>query len=302
MPEMDGVETTMRIRALRNTLDNFNELNHFNEQYYENIPIIALTANAVFGIAEMFMTSGFNDFMSKPIDTIKLNAVLEKWIPKAKQKKHIDRNSEDGQMQGAVAFFDIPGVDVRKGVNMTGGLADSYLRILSIYVTDSREKIKTIKACLKDNDLPLFAINIHALKGASASIGANSLSEAAARLEKAGEEKNRAFIEAHLDQFLAELERLLCNIDDVLKKNLDNEAAESGSGVLKPDALYSILTELKAALEKMDAAAINSGADRLSAFFGSEETDLIYKNISECILIGDYDEAGSLIETLMQNL
>jgi CheY-like chemotaxis protein len=50
------------------------------------VPVIALTANAVLGIKEMFMENGLNDFLSKPIDTVKLNAVLEKWIPKTKQE------------------------------------------------------------------------------------------------------------------------------------------------------------------------------------------------------------------------
>ncbi len=71
MPQMDGIEATKLIR----------------EMGYAELPIIALTANAISGIKEMFLASGFNDFLSKPIDTIKLNAVLAKWIPKEKQEK-----------------------------------------------------------------------------------------------------------------------------------------------------------------------------------------------------------------------
>jgi len=65
MPEMDGVETTKIIREM-----------------YANLPIIALTANAVSGVKEMFLSSGFNDFLSKPIEIINLNSILEKWLPK----------------------------------------------------------------------------------------------------------------------------------------------------------------------------------------------------------------------------
>jgi len=70
MPEMDGIEATKLIR-----------------EKYANLPIIALTANAVAGTREMFLSSGFNDFLSKPIDTIKLNVILGKWISKEKQEK-----------------------------------------------------------------------------------------------------------------------------------------------------------------------------------------------------------------------
>jgi len=68
MPDMDGVEATKIIREI-----------------YANLPIIALTANAVSGVKEMFFSNGFNDFLSKPIDTINLNSILEKWLPKEKQ-------------------------------------------------------------------------------------------------------------------------------------------------------------------------------------------------------------------------
>jgi CheY-like chemotaxis protein len=75
MPGMDGIETTLKIRSMG-----------YEDPYYKEVPVIALTANAVLGTKEMFIENGFNDFLSKPIDTVKLNAVLEKWIPKEKQK------------------------------------------------------------------------------------------------------------------------------------------------------------------------------------------------------------------------
>jgi CheY-like chemotaxis protein len=56
------------------------------DPYYSSLPIIALTANAVSGTREMFLNNGFNDFLSKPIDIIKLNSILEKWIPKEKKQ------------------------------------------------------------------------------------------------------------------------------------------------------------------------------------------------------------------------
>jgi len=67
MPEMDGVEATNIIR-----------------ETHKNLPIIALTANAVSGVKEMFLSNGFNDFLSKPIDIVNLNSTLEKWLPKEK--------------------------------------------------------------------------------------------------------------------------------------------------------------------------------------------------------------------------
>ena len=76
MPDMDGVETTRRIRSLEN-----------EDSRYADIPIVALTADVVSGMKEMFLEKGFNDFLSKPIDTAELNAVLKKWIPQNKQRE-----------------------------------------------------------------------------------------------------------------------------------------------------------------------------------------------------------------------
>jgi CheY-like chemotaxis protein len=81
MPEMDGIEATERIRALDTDVPEGAE-----DGYFKKVPIIALTANAVSGTKEMFLQSGINDFLSKPLDTIKLNAVLERWIPKGKRR------------------------------------------------------------------------------------------------------------------------------------------------------------------------------------------------------------------------
>ena len=77
MPEMDGVEAAKQIRSLNG--------------YCGNIPIIALTANAISGIQDMFMENGMNGFLAKPIDTVKLNSVLEQWIPKEKRKSPTKR-------------------------------------------------------------------------------------------------------------------------------------------------------------------------------------------------------------------
>ena len=75
MPGMDGIETTKYLRAMGE-----------ESAYYKNLPIIALTAYGVTGAKEMFLQNGFNDYLLKPIDIVKLNVVLKHWIPKEKQK------------------------------------------------------------------------------------------------------------------------------------------------------------------------------------------------------------------------
>ncbi len=74
MPGMDGVETTHQIRRL-------------SGEYFQKIPIVALTANAVSGAKEMFLRESFQDFVSKPIEIKTLERVLKRWIPKELQRK-----------------------------------------------------------------------------------------------------------------------------------------------------------------------------------------------------------------------
>jgi CheY-like chemotaxis protein len=84
MPVMDGLETTARIRAQGRNGDT----------YYQKVPIVAMTANAVTGMREMFLENEFSDFLSKPVDTITLDGILEKWIPEGKKT----RLSETGEI------------------------------------------------------------------------------------------------------------------------------------------------------------------------------------------------------------
>lgn len=71
MPEMDGIDATKMIRAME-------------EEYYKKLPIVALSANAINGVAEMFIEGGMNDFVAKPIEMRVMDAKLKKWLPEDK--------------------------------------------------------------------------------------------------------------------------------------------------------------------------------------------------------------------------
>jgi CheY-like chemotaxis protein len=75
MPDMDGIETTEKIREWEETVKR------------KPIPIIALTANAISGMKEMFLENGFNDYLSKPIEIAKLHDLISRWIPPEKRVK-----------------------------------------------------------------------------------------------------------------------------------------------------------------------------------------------------------------------
>jgi CheY-like chemotaxis protein len=85
MPGMDGLETTAKIREWER--EGGKEKHDAEIPGIPGIPIIALTANAIAGMREMFLSKGFNDYLAKPIEISQLNALMEKWIPQGKHQK-----------------------------------------------------------------------------------------------------------------------------------------------------------------------------------------------------------------------
>jgi CheY-like chemotaxis protein len=223
MPVMDGIETTAAIRAWE------------KEQHKkQRIPIIALTANAVVGMREMFLESGFDDFLSKPIDISKLDEMLDRWIPKEKRDTRKNAASGNGASSdsGASDADDtqkgssksakadpadikemyIPGVDTAKGIALTGGVFETYKQLLFMLSKDIDERLQFFRKEITTDTLPDFVTHVHSLKSASASIGAGEISSLAAGLEAIGKAGDAAFIRESLPDFTKKLEELKKNI------------------------------------------------------------------------------------------
>ncbi|MGN1102002.1 MAG: response regulator, partial [Huintestinicola sp.] len=185
MPEMDGIEATKIIRNMEG-------------EYYKKLPIIALTANAVNGVREMFIREGLNDFLAKPIELSALDRVLRYYLPKeyiqapaATVYSGNDRRQSCNKYnyEGSAMF------DPDKGLMYTGGNADAYREILEMYAKKGPEKKKFIDELFEKKDWKNYIIEVHALKSTSLSIGAVKLSELAKELESAGKAKSYGTIE-----------------------------------------------------------------------------------------------------------
>jgi len=286
MPEMDGIETTKHIREMGG-----------KNPYYANLPIVALTANAVSGTKEMFLSNGFSDFLSKPVDVIKLNAVLAKWLPKEKQEKLSEEaiaNTDTGSLEAT--GMKIAGVDVKKGISLTGGTLKGYMRTLAVFHKDGLQKIEEIRKSLEMGNYHLYAIYVHALKSALANIGANGLSESAKALEFAGKQKDTAFISSNNAQFLMNLETILNSLGNVLSSGGNDEQKVS----VDFELFRNELNKLREALESLDSAAIDKIADNLQEFAQADGVGSSVENILRSVLIGEYDEAIAMIDALMK--
>jgi PAS domain S-box-containing protein len=281
MPGMDGLETTKMIRASGGTL-----------------PIIALTANAVPGVKEMFLASGFNDYLAKPIDTIKLNAILEKWIPKNKQIRTANpfQNTYAPADAATADSITVEGLDVKKGFLRTGGAMELYLDTLAVFCADAHEKIAEIENCLKTGDLSLYTTYVHALKSAAANIGATELSETAKILEEAGNAGDNTAVTRQGPAFIAALEALTARINGVLFLRRGNAADQEAfdTALLKQELL-----ELREAIKTMDADTISRISKNFRKLPPNAKIGGMTREISDSILMGDYEEAVALINRLV---
>ncbi|MDR0376158.1 MAG: response regulator [Treponema sp.] len=287
MPVMDGIETLRKIRE--------------KGEKYRRLPIIVLTANAIVGMREMFMNEGFDDYLSKPIDTSKLDAILLKWIPKDRQQK--PQAFHTYKTKSATNLI-IDGVDVKEGIKMANGSVESYLDILSVYIKDSKERygtlcsfLQTITASSPDPYiLSIFTTQVHALKSASASIGAKKLAEEALKLEMAGRAASVEFIKQNLGLFCSNLAVILERIERVLPKQADSEDTVQQKELDAKDKRDFL--NLKAAFENEDIYTIDVLFETLNGKQFNAKIKEKLSKIGDLILVSDFKEALKLLEEL----
>jgi CheY-like chemotaxis protein len=194
MPGMDGIEATRIIR------------NEIGTEYAKTVPIIALTANALAGNEELFLGAGFNAFIAKPIDIMRLDVLLNQWVRDRQSGETLWKAAEEKAAAGPEAAGGIPENAKLEGMDFAAGLkrygsGDLYLRILQSYVIHAPGLLDKLRSLTRET-LPDYAITVHGLKGASYGICAGAIGKDAEELEfaaKAGdyekvESKNAAFI------------------------------------------------------------------------------------------------------------
>jgi signal transduction histidine kinase/DNA-binding response OmpR family regulator len=285
MPQMDGIEATSRLRALGGE--------------FETLPIVALTANAVSGMREMFLASGFSDFLSKPIEVNKLNDVLERWIPKARRVKRASKDETQPawtqtQSEPETPIASIAGVDVALGLSRIGGKAKDYLEMLAAFVRSMEERLEALDP---NGDIKTFTIHVHALKSAAANIGASAVSAEAAALEAAGMANDRAAIAERWEHFAAALAALTANIRASLRETQAENAADDPTAQTAPEA-YEILAQLKIAIRELEIDGIDAALERLRRVPLDARWREQTAAIANMALLARFDEALVAIEAL----
>jgi signal transduction histidine kinase/CheY-like chemotaxis protein len=269
MPKMDGLEAVKIIRGLGYT--------H---------PIIALTANALVGQAEMFMKNGFDGFISKPIDIRQLNASLNKMI----RDKHPPEVVEAAQQ----AARNIAAKPVEAQPSSDPKLA-------AMFVLDAEKAIAALSAVLTsgfrgDDDIRQYIVFVHSMKSAFANIGETVSSEAAYKLEQAGKAEDIALITAETPAFL-----------EILRNAIDKYKPKEDDGVIdqeESDEARAYLSEkllvIQTACENYDIAAINRAVAELVQKKWSRSVKKMLDTISEYLLNSDFEEVAKLTKDYLK--
>ncbi|MDR2785340.1 MAG: response regulator [Treponema sp.] len=296
MPEMDGIETAAIIRTM-------------DGDYYRNVPIIALTANAVVGMKDMFLERNFNDFISKPIGLQQLDEMLIKWIPK--DKRQIEKpapitmsawevNAEAGTQETSNDEWDElteAGVNVKTGLSFTGGTAAGYFKVLAVFLRDAEERLNLLEQVPDESARHLFVTCVHALKSAAASIGADAVSKQAMELENAGNLKDTGVLENKLPLFRQSLGLLI----DAIRRTLKTHAGTAGEK--NPELLVLHLSrfrELREALEQEEPTLIDHLLGELGKIPFDGETSAVLSDVSDAVLLCEYGLAIERIDGLVK--
>jgi CheY-like chemotaxis protein len=274
MPGMDGIEA---VRIIRNEIDS---------EYARNVPVIALTANAITGNDKFFLNNGFQDFLTMPIDIIKMNDAINRWVrDKALEKElgldtqsRLAEGNHDGGAEDSGADLErrvgelimtahVEGLDAGKGLERFGGDGKSYMESLRSYVIHTPE---LLKAARNTELLTDYAITVHGIKGSSRGISADAIGQKAEELEhaaKAGNldlvrEENSGFILAG-EEFIADLSGLL----DIREENLHKPRRDAPDPVL--------LAMIRSAAENYDMGGLDSAMEELEQWVYESNTELV---------------------------
>ncbi|WP_300412778.1 response regulator [uncultured Oscillibacter sp.] len=233
MPGFDGVETLKRIRELRGGM-------------YQDLPVVALTANTVSGAREMFRSEGFTEFVPKPIERTVLERVLRKVLPQScirysTKPTGRDAPASDGEtapeQEAPAAAPVIPaeeapaagppedggpaipydrlaqaGVNTELGLDYCAGDEDFYREMLRMFCVQGGEKRAEIVSLFESANWTDYAVKVHALKSTSLTIGAEALSAQAKELELAGKRGDAAYIRERHPALMRAYEKLCADI------------------------------------------------------------------------------------------
>ena len=290
MPEMDGYTATKHIR---------------NELKYQNLPVIAMSADAMVGVRERCIEAGMNDYLTKPIDPPAFFATLRKWLnPETTEgsSKSIDIQEAEPETS-----LEIDGLDVESGIARVGGNPKIYANILRKFASNQADAPEKIKSAIAEEDWELAERTAHTLKGVAGNIGANEIFKLSVELDailkkavkNAEAEEAMPLPAAKIEELLQALTKLTSSLIEALKSS--PVLKDAPSSVKEKDADPAKVAELTAELaELLEENDSEAGVKIEELMKISDEPEL--KKVADLISEYDFDGALELLDSISDQL
>ena len=289
MPEMDGVEATHEIRKVY--------------PIYQQIPIVALTANALVGNKAEFKEAGMNDFVAKPIELDAILGVLKKWLPQEKINL-LDKNEILRQaVQNTDTDSGLAGMhflDTNYALNLLKS-EKLYWKVMKDYYYMIDKKYKKIKDCEVNEDISIYIVEVHALKSSSRQIGAISLSKKAENLEAAGNRHDLETIHRLTDEMLEEYLGLQASLAPYFMEE-EVVADENTATEVSTEEMKELLQKVKNAIDELDLDQAEEIVEQITGFHLAGESQELATRMKETIMDMDIDGCTDVIEQLEMHL
>ncbi|MCL2605616.1 MAG: ATP-binding protein [Defluviitaleaceae bacterium] len=271
MPNMDGVEATKIIRDMGYTQ-----------------PIVALTANAVVGQADIFLKNGFDDFISKPIDVRQLNFVLNKFVRDKQPPEVIEAATRQN------------GLNKKSQENGNPSQTDVDPQLIELFLQDAKKAIDVLDSIINKGspysaeDIRIYIVYTHGVKNALANVNKNELSATAFKLEQLGRDNNAESIAAETPGFLDALKEFV----NTLAPREEEPIGEPTSG--NEPLLREKLLEIKAACKDWDKGKAREALAVLRKNVWPKQTKELLEKINEQLLHSDFDEIEDEIDNFTE--
>ncbi|MBR1397633.1 MAG: response regulator [Selenomonadaceae bacterium] len=282
MPGMDGIETLHEIRR---------ELKNPNLHTIA----ICLTANAISGAREQYMAEGFDNYLTKPIDSGKLEEMLMTYLPKKKIEMSKGKYSDDK----STAKVEIPAIlaplngkdwiDLTVGIKNSGSV-DAYMPLLKIFYESMYEKAGEIEKFYSEGDIKNYTIKVHALKSSAKIIGAIEFADKAQKLEDAGKNGDIDYIHEHHSEFMNAYRTFHEPLAQIFEGN-DEDKPEADA-----DLMAAVYEEIKSAAEEMDSDRLDAIFEEISEYRIPAAEEKLWKQIKSAADRFDYEAIQSILK------
>ncbi|MBF0226520.1 MAG: response regulator [Desulfobacterales bacterium] len=295
MPVMDGRTATKEIRKW--------EL----EMNKKQVPIIAMTADAMSGVREQVIDVGMNDYVTKPIDPIELFRTLIKWIKPGKRnlpEEFIKKTSEKTAVQEPlnIDFSQLEDIDTKVGLSRVNGNQKLYISLLVKFHRDNQNVTQDIQEAIHKGDSDTAVRLAHTVKGVSGTIGAQVLQNIAAELESTL--KNDINITDHdiLNRFDVGLKKILHTLKPIVSAQTESSDIKEGAKQGDVEQLKTFLEKLIPFLQKKKPKPCKEIMGEITALIWSNEFDTKIKDIDKFVGKYKFKETLEIVEQLMSNI